>query len=128
MYLTYKKAIEEHRNMWNWIAEQTKKNKQCVSKQNYFDEVKTHQETPYLSCYCCHYDELHPDTQLKCKNCPVIWPTFNNDEIPCCINTIEKTGLYEQFLDADQKNDWETYAKIAEKIANLPENPNAKQT
>lgn len=71
MQLTKKQAIQEHRKMWNWIADQYENScnehvedlKSMYIKLNGFNDIKD-------NCFCCEYDQYH---RGLCMSCPVIW-------------------------------------------------------
>ncbi|MDO5399307.1 MAG: hypothetical protein Q4G33_15440 [bacterium] len=97
--MTKQEAIENHRKMWRWIAEQTRIRKRIVSKNEYFDTFGI----PYIStcCYCCEYAEN------TCSNCPIEWNRRY------CMDS-----EYAKWLYADT---WQEAAHWAEVIAELPE-------
>lgn len=96
-------AIQKHRDMWNWISQQTKKRKHKVSKLDYFNENRRSTEKiPYCFCYCCDY------AHGQCGKCPVVWPNKS-----ACIDT-----LYSDWCNC--KFNWRKAACLAKKIACLP--------
>jgi hypothetical protein len=126
MTLTKQEAIEKHRKMWNWIADELEKGnayKYYISrfeflqteplKLAYFTEIKEY-DFPIAGCYCCEYARRGKST--ICKDCPLDWPGGK------CVG---ENGLYRKInIECVEKNYTEA-AKLARQIANLPENPNS---
>ena len=132
MELTKKQAIEEHRKMWNWIADAIKNKEACsavVSRYNWDSLIAklTHRyllnytgqnyKDIYTHCFCCEY--ARNDTYYVndiCRYCPVIWSGSTGR---CC----DEYGEYEELTSlhgySDENN--EKAYKLALKIANLPE-------
>lgn len=115
VFLTKEQTIEEHRKMWNWIADQYEKG----SVQDCFDLEKTYLEDKYkdVECdrFCCEYDDYHGD--YDCDSCPLDW----GSESRTCSN-----GLYSKLCKSTQIEgfDYKKAEKLARKIANLPERKN----
>lgn len=106
--LTRERAIEEHRKMWNWIADETEKRKYKVDKVIYFIEHKDEYPIiPHIRCWCCEYDGCH-----ACKKCPINWKNEDN----YCGNK----SIYVSWDLADDFS-YELCASLARQIANLPE-------
>ena len=107
MELTREKAIEEHRKMWNWFAEQIEASKYvlriCDLKDEYFFEK--HEIRPIGGCYLCQYAYQE---EFCCDDCIVEKPEGGG-----CLG-----GLY---IEVASANCWEKQAELARKIANLPE-------
>lgn len=102
--LTKKKAIAEHRKMWNWIADEALKRKEAVSKMDYFNYQKIfYDKRPLNNCYCCEFAKV-------CDYCPIDWP----GEKAC----LDENGPYIKWR---METDWKKSAKYAREIANLPE-------
>lgn len=114
MRLTKDEAIANHRKMWNWIAEETLKQKCKVEKWEYF---KSHRITdiPLRECYCCEY--AFNGNYSDCEKCPIEWggkhgSCTGRDSVD------DIRGLYALWL---QEPDYIKAAKLAKKIAELPE-------
>ena len=108
--LTKAQAIANHRMMWNWIAETTRKEQRLVDKDEAFD----HFDWPYVDnmCWCCAYTG-------KCNrdnSCPISWPGGT------CIS---KNSPFSAWSCTFLRGDYLRAADLAEQIANLPENPGA---
>ena len=135
MELTKKQAIEEHRKMWNWIADAIK-NKEDWSvvescydwdsliaklKYRYLLNYKDQKyKNIYADCFCCEYaDNVINNTYYDynfCSYCPVMWSGSTGY---CC----GKYGEYIELISLrgySDENRIKAY-KLALKIANLPE-------
>ena len=66
--LTKQQAIEGHRKMWNWIADEIERQKSecCIPllKQCYCYKNKL---TLIEDCFCCEYNNHY----IKCQKCPL---------------------------------------------------------
>ena len=109
MILTREEAIENHRKMWNWIADETEKRKKIVFKEEYF--IEHNLNSCFLDCYCCHY--THINRSPSCETCPVEW----GGETGICT---DKDSPYFRF-SLTHYYDYKSAAKYAREIANLPE-------
>lgn len=129
MNLTKKQAIEEHRKMWNWIAEQIKKYSVrklksfpdwasiiVLLKQRYTSNMKI---SIYNDCFCCEYTSVKMDEDFysySCgETCPLVWG--GNNFIGCMR---AEYGTFESLKDISTENKEIAY-QLALKIANLPE-------
>ena len=111
MKLTKKQAVKEHRKMWNWIADETERQKRKVSKEDYFNAHPEYEMRPLLDCFCCEYDDQH---ELRnCRYCPVLWNTENHR---CYWN-----GTVFGSWGSTESCEWNNAALYAREIANLPE-------
>lgn len=109
--LTKEEAIKRHRMMWNWIAYETLKREEFVTKWEaikHFGWVKSKMRS---RCWCCTY--AHKDG--TCDKCPIQWPGG------ICTNSIGVEGLYEAWSYARWCSDHKKAADLAYQIANLPE-------
>lgn len=107
--MTREEAIENHRKMWNWIADETEKRKKKVSKVEYF--MAHNLNRCHLDCYCCQYVSINKFN--NCEACPVEW----EGETGLCLDT---DSLYFRF-SSTHYYDYKSAAKYAREIANLPE-------
>ena len=108
--LTKSEAIFHHRKMYHWIADETRKKKRKVTENEYFDQYNISRGgRPLCDSYACHYDMLFGD---DCTHCPINW----GGGVGC----VDNGSPYCEWIDCD-KNDWERAAKLADKIAELPE-------
>ena len=126
--LTKSEAIELHRRMWLWIADETLIRKRKVTEQDYFKEMGIYNKDipPWRSCYCCEYN-IQQKIKIKkydwdkygCKYCPLNWNSKCDRRM--CRNK-NKLDDYKGLMGkwADKKN-YKKAAKLAKKIANLPE-------
>lgn len=108
MEFTKQQAIEGHRKMWNWIADEIERQKRirCIPllKQCYCYENKL---TLIADCFCCEYNNNYE----KCPKCPLDWGETSH----CCSNG---ESLYHRIL---WNESWQEQADLARQIANLPE-------
>lgn len=120
--LTKEKALEYHRQLWNYIADESERTGKPVNKKQAFIHFGWSLRTKSL-CWCCEYCGAH------CYMCPVEWP--GNDGCLCSAKSpYYKLTLAEDFYNM-YKNDYpdhrkavkclNDYIKYAREIANLPE-------
>lgn len=100
--LTKEEAIKRHRMLWNWIADETLRQKRFVTKWEAF----AHFGWPDIlnHCWCCEY------SGAGCNLCLVDWGTGYGCEI---------NGS--PYLLWHNSRSYEDTAKYAREIANLPE-------
>lgn len=109
--MTKQQAIEEHRKMWRWIAEETLKRKRTVEKIEYYYEYIKSEKLRNL-CWCCEYDYQFK-TKCYCEMCPIDFGV-NAEEFMC-----GEEGS--DYLEWRNETDYTKCAELAIKIANLPE-------
>ena len=126
--MTKQEAVENHRKMWNWIANQIEKDeelKDVIDLKQKYCEIYNH----YLlhNCFCCEY--CNSFFYLDCSKCPVEWPSTASNFM-CEFKDIESEkndgcdGLWIEcanMLDEPEYYTWEEQAELARQIANLPE-------
>ena len=126
--LSKQEAVENHRIMWNWIAEETLIRKRKVYEINYFNEVigtcgACEKDYPNNGCYCCEYVSKQAGTNEfgdgVCKYCPLDWKSKCN-EFGCIHKNLfgDFNGLYSQW---EREKDYEKCGQLASGIANLAE-------
>lgn len=100
--LTKEEAIKRHRMLWNWIADETLRQKRFVTKREAF----AHFGWPDIlnHCWCCEY------AAVSCRFCPINWGTGYE----CQSNG----SLFRLWVTS---RSYEDTAKYAREIANLPE-------
>lgn len=125
MELTKEKAIEEHRKMWNWIANELLKPETQTHNLSVYD-LKTkycnkHGVNILHNCWCCEYDYQFADD--TCMNCPLIWGTESELEDYFCEGDMDKTieGLWSIADEHSNHGEYEGASKLARQIANLLE-------
>lgn len=110
MKLTKQQAIEGHRKMWNWIADEIEKEKEVLKISNlkriYCGDNDLHL---LADCFCCEYN----GNIWRCNQCPLTWGEFNT----CCPSD-KLTGMYDRVVNTLT---WQEQAELARQIANLPE-------
>ena len=150
MTLTKQEAIEGHRKMWNWIADRLEKATPRDTFDVYnlkMEYEELHNLKLFCSCYLCEYarkKSLDEDIDLykRCVYCPLLWEEnkSNTDFICEYGNGIEqydddiidvlKTfhsdvmgdfGLWNVCDFLAEKRHYDKAARLARKIANLPE-------
>lgn len=115
--LTKKQAVEEHRKMWRWIAEETEKQKRVITKEEY---LSLYYKDIYLvnAWFCCEYSVQQGGL---CKKCPINWDS-ECDKYMCCDKTnFEDDNLYALWTEAGDTENWKKAAEVARQIAELPE-------
>ena len=130
--MTREQAIEEHRKMWRWIAEQFENGRREIPLILKGEYVQKHTEYKRLvsDCFCCHYaynkavhNENH-DPKLKCAFCPIDWQS-DAERFMCVYKNESESGIYEELSDEVTKGwyvvDLERCAMLARRIAELPE-------
>lgn len=117
MELTKEQAITEFRRMWKWIAEESLKQKRCVSKEEY---LKRHEKFPHVknNSFICEYA---CQEKIACCNCPILWDCPSET----CYNLgYSLIGGQENYSSYDMlviQAKYEKYAFYANKISELPE-------
>lgn len=133
--MTKNEAIENHRKLWTWLAEENKRrintNEKPANKPDYFDaQGIPPSERPAHDCYVCQYaldsarqaSPEYPKEDLewrKCEYCPLDWTNNGEfDDTDC--ESEYNTGLFDEFWYAVKSEDATKCAETAETIANLP--------
>ena len=121
--LTKEEAIKRHRQLWNYIADESERTGKPVSKKQAFAYFGWSFQTKSL-CWCCEY------CGSRCHMCPIEWPDYDG-----CIwnpaSPYHKLRLAENLYDAYASDAYRNpqkaekylkdYIKYAREIANLPE-------
>lgn len=81
--MTIKECQEEHKKLWNWIADETERRRGIVYKDDYFKQQwSTLRRVPHLHCFACEHDKIANDNEWNCCNsCPIDWGKIFNDEL-----------------------------------------------
>lgn len=131
--LTRKEAVQKHKDMWTWLAEQNQlivengNDRVAVSKRDYFrPHGVPRKELPENYCYACQYAQNQADKANdtdKCRYCPIDWTDNGRYENRRCVSRkAPKQSLYGRFETANLiDGDVAECARVAEIIANLPE-------
>jgi hypothetical protein len=136
-------AIQNHRKMWNWIADEIEKETillkyNCLSflKENYF-EINNLPEIQ-CNCFCCEYVNKYKGGWFlpgSCMGCPLVWGTEKVIYNSFCFceglslndkkftNYENERGPYGKCVDAMCDGNYKEAARQARIIANLPEKP-----
>lgn len=118
--LTIEETKKRHKELWMWIAEETRRRKKKVRGNEYF---LFHQEyeAPIFSCWCCEFCSRISDILYgwcNCDLCPVDkWGDLIEGSVLCGYPCMEKGAIHLSFME---EKDWQKAAEIAEQIANLP--------
>ena len=129
--LTKAKAIEEHRKMWEWIANFIDGSERgYITVRSYYDIAELKRK--YMNenfqgkivrnnCFLCAYDSRHG----TCDHCPVDFShiTYNTN---ACLNGLynKEYEAYDKFLDNPTRENAKAAAELCRQIAHLPERKN----
>ena len=108
--MTKEEVIRKHREMWRWLA----KNPGGEWKEDYLEKSGPEARLGY-DCYLCDY--VNKNHNRDCRYCPVEWP----EESCYCYD-----GLYTKWEFAMLGEDYTRAAKLARRIAELPEKEERK--
>lgn len=136
MEFTKEKAIEEHRKMWNWIADQFESGVKDTAFNLKAEYCRSHFKGIDINnyCFCCEYAEnvnikVTENNYEECKFCPLVWGTEDELSDYYCENHWDSPfikGLWTMVSETSNSAsaDYKRAAKIAREIANLPKRPN----
>ena len=136
MKLTKTQAIQEHRKMWEWIANfiEGKKRVYLPVCEGCFDMIDLkykykRENFPEKSlrneCFLCTYDCSNKAKHGTCEYCPVDFSHITYDTDACLNGLYGKAyEAYDEFLDNPTRDNAQAAAKICRQIANLPERKN----
>lgn len=117
--MTREEAIEAHRKMWNWIADESEKTGKIKNKLDYHVEMGLLKNKEYYypinGCYICEYALEICDDGYMCDFCPIGWGSKNG-------NHCNRPGspFYDWENLSFEEGSISSYAKLARTIANLP--------
>lgn len=136
------RALELHRDMWLWISREIAKNRHTQDiddlKVKYIERYCSGKNISY-NCFACEYayrkakekyGNIYRALHYRCEFCPLEWNATGDEEGRCmceCNNNDfdDETGLYARCrnigINDSNKNSWKKQAKLAYKIAMLPE-------
>lgn len=120
--LTLKEMLENHKKLWNWIADETEKRKRKVLKYEYF--LNPYAKYPWNYFFACEYAYQIEESVVCgdgiCKNiCPLDWGKGVFGENYGCE---EVSSPYSEWVGTEN-DDWKQAAKLARQIANIPLKP-----
>lgn len=135
MELTKERAIEEHRKMWNWIADQyEKRSREDIGNLKRMYLCENNMIGIYGGCFLCNYagnnDSSFGNYAFNCDQCLLEWPVpeDSNIEDGYCVdkyNLNDNYGLYgmleEGYSESGNRLVFKEKENIARQIANLPE-------
>ena len=107
--MTKQEAIENHRKLWNWIADEIEMTQQDKEKGDYFEDWSW-ADIPANECFCCEYVRI-TDPRYDCRCCPISW----GEDEPRCSGRNVLYSLWHCTSDLDKR------VKYARQIAELPE-------
>jgi len=116
--LSKEEAIKRHRMMWEWMSEESLKQKRVVIKQEAFEHFGWDMDGIAHCCWCCEYAEQYlklSNRENLCSHCPLEWPNGR------CTNN-HNNGYYDEWFKCLYKNDYEKASLIAFEISKLYEN------
>lgn len=120
--LTKEQAIEEHRKMWNWIADQCIEQQRAVSKIDYF-RAKGFDEG--LNCFLCrYYDQIMIMPMCKDTGCILKWPRPAGADTcvyanPCVLSYYNNYLNYMYLVRESKDKYYKEISEVARNIANL---------
>lgn len=111
--LTKEQAIKNHREFWNWIADETNRTGRCAKKTDAISHFGLEGKL-VAGCWLCTY---RGSACFSIFDCALDWPRG------CCVYKTNNgtDGLYKKWLLATAVGDKKTAEKLAREIANLPE-------
>lgn len=128
MQLTKEQAVQKHRKMWNWIADQYENKTDVFSQCGCIQEIKHRYIELYIKedvrcdCFCCEYSY---NQNLGCDECPINWNSISNDSMCMYKDNNDQRHLYGviqyKWFKTMTVEDRLKCAQIARQIANLPE-------
>jgi hypothetical protein len=100
--LTKRKAVELHRQLWDWLYHHPSKSK---SEWPGWEENGGSVEPAEMDCFCCEYAKRHgPPSTFSCRLCPLEWDRGTG----LCLG-----GLYHKYVRGGRKR----YAKLIRDLA-----------
>lgn len=116
MELTKQQAIELHRKLWNYIADETERTKRCISKLTAMQQLGVNPDSVANCCFCCEYASQFDWPLTICAGCPIEWPklyTYGETRCSC--------SYYASWTHAYCSEEYAAAARFARIIAELPE-------
>lgn len=127
--MTREETVRLHRILWNHVADiiesgilNDKKHVSTIKEAAFRKMIEQGElekgiRNPTFDCFCCEYlfqteGDFVPDPEICSKHCPIDWGSYDN----YCMSS-----EYWLFLKFYRNEDFDTAAKIARRIANLPE-------
>ena len=139
--LTREEAIRRNRLMWNWIADETEKTGETITKKDAFKHFGWNISHAFALCWCCEWAhrernlDLYKDNfKSVCFYCPLDWSNGEKKILKAtCLDIMTNDGyvndgLYEQwFFKTCGEEDHAEASRLARIIANLPEKKEVKE-
>ncbi len=118
MQLTHYRAIQEHRKMWNWIADESERLCIPVHKRiylnKYFEGIIVDSDCFLCDYSSCIYNRFCDKIENVCDVCPLQW-NGGSGKGNCIV------GEYGLWGEAYDNGNYIEAARLARIIANLPE-------
>lgn len=135
MELAKERVIEEHRKMWNWIADQyEKRSREGIGNLKRMYLCENNMIGIYGDCFLCNYagnnESSYGNYAFNCDQCLLQWPVPKNSNIEdgYCVdkyNLNDNYGLYgmleQGYNESGSRLVFNEKENIARQIANLPE-------
>ena len=141
--LTREEAIRRHRLVWNWLADETEKIGETITKKDAFKHFGWDRSKVLSSCWCCEWAHWKRNLDLYiykdnfksvCFYCPLDWSNGEKKILKAtCLDIMTNDGyvndgLYEQwFFKTYGEEDHAEASRLARIIANLPEKKEVKR-
>ena len=119
MQLTKEQAIQEHRKMWNWIADQYDRgSNEHIGrlKELYFKNIYDGIINIPTGCFPCEYTRQNKDMissyAYKCNECPLQWPVPENSSVVeeyCFDKYVYMDGMYFIMISMQKKLRFQMY-------------------
>lgn len=125
--MTKSEAIENHRKMWNWIADQYEDEHGIhlmtdEMKNLYIKDNLGNNATVFNECFLCDYAFKESCSMSSyCRYCPLEWPDKKEYDGFFCETKSNNRANWVQCLNFSYKEQFKDAARIARAIANLPE-------
>lgn len=126
--ISFDDLVNHHRNMWNWIADETEKRCSLVRVEDYA-KLNPHVYELVNEDYACEYATYcyeqvigqSGEDGVFCTYCLFDWPETNVHGSKSCtywdFSDNAKKNIYDRFL---AETDPAKYAELARVIANMP--------
>lgn len=128
--LSKEKAIELHRKLWNWIADETEKQKRFLTKYEAFMHFGWSRDVDGLEWLCEYAEQNRSKGAIgtDCRKCPLKFPETEKTIDGCCLCSDESAYMKWRKLVVNAtyfqkpmtEKDIEMAAKYAREFANAP--------
>lgn len=116
MTFTFEEAIDKHREMWNWIAENIEAEQWNINELKHIYMSENNYTDISLDCFCCHYAGTKRGNS-NCSRCPIVWSDSSIQKGFMC----EQEGSpYLEALECSEDGEYDKAARYAKLVAELP--------